>query len=167
MGDHAIALSSVQYLHDNFSQYEVIDITEREYWQYRNSLVKNINKKFDKVVLQGGGNLGNQYMYIEKNRRDVISSMDVPLFLFPQTIYFTPNEKGEKELHKSQNIYGHNSKLIMFAREKKSYDLMSASFSNNKVFLVPDIVLRYRIPEYKRTRSGILLCLRTDTGCHA
>ena len=162
LGDHAIALSSIQYLQDNFNQYEVIDITEREYWKYRNSLIENIDPKFDKVVLQGGGNLGNQYMYIEKIRRDVVSSMKAPLVLFPQTMYFTPDENGKKELHKSQSIYGHNSKLIMFAREKKSYDLMRASFSNNKVFLVPDIVLRYRIPEYKGTRSGILLCLRTD-----
>lgn len=162
LGDHAIALSSIQYLQDNFSQYEVVDITEREYWKYRNSLIKNIDKNVDKVVLQGGGNLGNQYMYIEKIRRDVISSMDVPLFLFPQTMYFTPDEKGKKERHKSQCIYGNNSKLIIFAREKKSYDLMNETFFNNKVFLVPDIVLRYRIPEYKGMRSGVLLCLRTD-----
>lgn len=162
LGDHAIALSSIQFLQDNFKQYEVIDITEQEYWKYRTSLIKNIDHQCDKIVLQGGGNLGNQYKYIEKIRRDVVSSLSVPLFLFPQTMYFTPDEKGKKELSRSKKIYGHNTKLIMYAREEMSYDLMRESFPNNKVYLVPDIVLRYRVPEYKGIRSGILLCLRTD-----
>ncbi|WP_215698772.1 glycosyltransferase [Clostridium sp. MCC353] len=162
LGDHAIALSTQQFLEEHFSNYEVIDVTEEEYWKYRDSLIKRVNTKKDLIVLQGGGNLGNQYMYIENIRRDVIKHIEAVQFLFPQTMFFTETAKGYKELEKTEKLYGQNANLTLFARERKSFEMMKRSFPNNKVYLIPDIVLRYRIPEIKNDRNGILLCLRHD-----
>lgn len=162
LGDHAIALATEQFLGDYFSRYEIIDITEQEYWKYRDSLIKRVDAEKDMIVLQGGGNLGNQYMYIEKIRRDAIKHVKAEQYLFPQTMFFTDTAAGNKELRKTEKIYGSHTNLTLFAREKTSFDMMKNAFPSNIVYLVPDIVLRYRVPEMIVDRKGILLCLRND-----
>lgn len=162
LGDHAIALATEQYLGDYLTGYEIIDITEQEYWKYRDSLIKRVDAEKDIIVLQGGGNLGNQYMYIEKIRRDVIKHVKAEQYLFPQTMFFTDTPVGNKELRKTKMIYGTHKILTLFAREKISFDMMKEAFPSNSVYLVPDIVLRYRVPKMFVDRKGILLCLRND-----
>lgn len=162
LGDHAIALSTIQFLHTHFQDYDVIDITEDEYWEYKDSLTKRIDACNDLIVLQGGGNLGNQYMYIERIRRDAIHKLKVKKVVFPQTMYFTNDFVGQRELELTKKIYAVDRDLILLAREKISYKLMKKQFNENQVFLVPDIVLRYRIQKNCQKREGILLCFRTD-----
>ena len=162
LGDHTIALATEQYLGDYLTGYEIIDITEQEYWKYRDSLIKRVDAEKDIIILQGGGNLGNQYMYIEKIRRDVIKHVKAEQYLFPQTMFFTDTPVGNKELRKTKMIYGTHKNLTLFAREKKSFDMMKEAFPSNSVYLVPDIVLRYRVPKMFVDRKGILLCLRND-----
>lgn len=163
LGDHAIALSTIQILEEQRPEYQVIDITETDYWYYRDSIHKYCNPQSDFIVLQGGGNFGNQYPYIEKIRRDAVRTINVPHILFPQTMYFIDNNDSKKELSSACFIYGKASNnVIFYAREKYSFYLMKEAFPSRPVYLLPDIVLRYRFPKYEAKREDILLCLRND-----
>lgn len=161
LGDYAILLSTKQFLQYLVPLYEIIEISEKSYWKLCDSLSKIITKE-DIVILQGGGNLGDQYKYIEKIRRDAIKRFRNKIFMFPQTIYFENTKKGYHELKKTQKIYSNNKKLVLMARERISYQIMKEEFPSLEVFLLPDIVLRYRFDKELLNREGILLCLRSD-----
>ena len=162
LGDHAIALSTIQYLAQILKEYQIIDITEDEYWKYRDSLIANTNPDKDLIVLQGGGNIGDQYPFIERIRKDIIQYIDAEKIVFPQTIYFSDSSQGNAEKKNIKDIYTSSKTLCLTAREEKSFSIMQDLFEGCKVYLIPDIVLRYRITVPECQRKNVLFCLRTD-----
>ena len=163
LGDHAITLASKRMIKKYNSVYTIHTISENNYWKLRTSLKKNI-KKEDIIVLHGGGNIGNQYMYIENIRRDVIKKFSsYRKIIFPQTVYFTNNKQGEKVYRSSGKLYKKANKLTIFAREKYSFDILKNLCGESKVKLCPDIVLSLSEENYTQgERKGIMLCLRID-----
>lgn len=162
LGDQAIVVAEYKFLKDNCPEYEIIDIDISIYYKHIKIIKRYINDS-EIIFLHGGGNFGNQYIFDENIRRNVIENFpNNKIMLFPQTMYFTNNENGKMELEKSKKIYGAHSNLILVAREEVSFKLMKENFKNNTIILTPDIVLYLDKSKKELNRSGALFCLRSD-----
>lgn len=126
-------------------------------------LRKNISSE-DILILHGGGNIGNEYLYSENIRRSVIRSFPQnPIVVFPQTVYFTDSLSGKKELKKSINTYKRHKKLCVFLRDEQSYIFARDVMKLKDIQLVPDIVTYLNGIHESMTRSNtVLLCIRSD-----
>lgn len=163
LGDHAIALAERQFISKFFPEYEIVEISVESWRKYKVNLLTK-TKAEDIFFLTGGGNMGNVYLLDEKARRFVISHFkDNKIVVFPQTISFTKDEKGAKELEKTKKIYNSHKRLLVCAREDRSYAMMSEYFTNCKVYLCPDMVLSLKLNISKKPdEKRIGLCLRKD-----
>lgn len=163
-GDQAIVYATNKYLRENFSEFEVIEIYRNDIYKYAETL-KAILGPDDFIVLIGGGNLGNLWIEEEIDRRFVIKTFkDNKIISMPQTMDFTNDEYGKRELDISREIYNSHSDLTLIAREKKSYEDMNTVFTNAKVILNPDMVLYLNntLNFSDRKRDVIMTCLRKD-----
>lgn len=117
IGDHFISVAEIQFLEENFPEYDLIEINEKsvqDFIQFRKFISKN-----DIILLHGGGNLGDEYIHHEKLRRDIITLFSKnKIIILPQTIFFSESEKGRKELEESVKIYSLHKDLTICAREK-------------------------------------------------
>lgn len=166
LGDHAITLSSVLFIKSILPWYSIEEITEDEFYDVFYVIKKTI-KQDDFIILQGGGNLGNQYIYTEHIRRLVIKTFkNMPIIIFPQTIHFSADKIGKIEEKKTKQIYSKHKNLKLFARENTSFDMMRTIFTSNQVYCVPDIVLslinRVKLGDSYLERNGVICCLRDD-----
>ncbi|MEW9080439.1 glycosyltransferase [Terrisporobacter glycolicus] len=164
LGDQAIVYASEKFLEDKYPDYKIIKINLDETELYIEK-VKEIISCDDIVFLHGGGNMGNHYIWEEQARRYVISKLDnAKIISFTQTIFFSGDYEGKKELDISKQIYNNHKDLTLLAREEKSYELMKESFYNCNVFLCPDIVfyLNNKINNKQEERKYLMTCLRKD-----
>ena len=84
--------------------------------------------------------------------------------VFPQTVYFSHDENGDRELEQSIKTY-RRSNVCVFVREENSYEFMKEKFfpdMDNRVFLVPDMVLSLHSLVKNENGAGIILCMRND-----
>lgn len=162
LGDVAITHAQRKFLQSNFPDYNLLEIPIDKTYENMKSLKKVVNKD-DIITIIGGGNFGDIYLDIEESRQFFIKQFPKnKIICFPQTIDFSQSKKGRKELKRAVNLYGKNKKLILFAREKKSFDIMKNNFKKNNVYLVPDIVLSLNEQYPKEKREYITLCFRND-----
>lgn len=160
LGDLAIAYATKKYVENNFD-IPFIEVTEREI-DYKLDEVKKYIRNDDVLLLQGGGNLGDVYFDQQRIRKKIISTfLHNKLILMPQTMYFSENAEGRKALTETAELFKKSPNLIMFAREQFSYEKMKNAFQN-KVYMVPDIVLSLPSKRYKEKRNGVGLCIRND-----
>lgn len=166
LGDSAIAISEMLFLEKcGFSKKQIKEITQTEYRTNKKYISKFIKNSY-LVCGIGGGNLGNQWYPEEIFRYSFIDALpDNHMIIFPQTIYFTPDDKGEKALEESYSHYNNHKNLTIVAREKKSYDLLNKYYSIPQKMLTPDIVLSSTMDDYEvkpTERNGVLLVFRSD-----
>lgn len=163
LGDHAIAIAEKKFIERYFHEYKYQEIAEENVHKCLNKFKNNIDKE-DIIMLHGGGNLGNQYLFTELGRRKVVETFPENIIIsFPQTIFFDDTEEGKKEIEISKKIYGSHKKMIFMAREEKSYEIMKEIFNKNKIFLTPDIVTILDVSNIeKKERKGALMILRND-----
>lgn len=163
LGDHAITIAERKYLKDNFKEYKYYEISE-ETLETCIEKVKNVIDEEDILFLHGGGNLGDEYLYVEEGRRKVIQLFpNNRIVFFPQTMYFSDTKRGKEELEKSKKIYSQHNKLLIIAREDVSYKRMKEEFKNNKIIKTPDIVTYLdKSDKTKQNRDGLLIILRND-----
>lgn len=141
IGDLAIAYFSKKFLSDIFYNKIILEYTYNDILITNNLTQKFIDSR-DIIFLHGGGNLGNLYLNEEFLRREIIKYYHKNrIIILPQSIYFTEDESGQKELEISKRIYNAHNNLTIFARDEKSYNFAKEYFYNNKIFLMPDIVL--------------------------
>ena len=165
LGDQAISYAIGLFVKDNFSDYEFVEILEKDFLRNFRFLKKNI-KKDDIIFLTGGGNMGNLYPKYESIRRKTINYFkNNKIIIFPQTIDYDNTNYGQKELKKSIEIYNSNKNLIICAREEKSYNIMKKIYNN--VYLIPDIVLyltkkNYLFSKCDDNDSVMGICFRND-----
>lgn len=160
IGDHAIAEAQLTFLSDNFPN-RVIEINQ--------SLVEKFVIKHsgcvrpeDVILLHGGGNMGNEYLFEEELRRLVISGFKKnKIIVFPQTAYYSNDSIGQQELSKTKAVIDEHPDVTLTARENISYEIMKSNFSNSKVILTPDIVL-YTSFNADNVRSYGLEVIRND-----
>ena len=166
LGDHAIVIAQMSFLTKcGYDHSRIKEITTSEYSKYSDHIKRKISKH-SLIAQLGGGNMGNQWMMEERLHEDlVIGFSKNQEIIFPQTIYFTADEKGEKFKSETIPIYNGRSNLLMVAREKTSYDIMSTLYPDTERLLIPDIVLS-TTPEVFgvaiEERKGIMLCMRSD-----
>lgn len=164
LGDVAITESQVNFLKSNFSEREVIEISISDTYTSLKSVKKHL-KKGDVVTLIGGGNISNLYEDIERQRRFIIKKLKrYPIISFPQTIYFTDTEEGNKSKWKTINTYRRHPRLYLFAREDKTFKFLNRYFDSDKNFICPDIVLSDSITGNVKSnkRKNLVFCVRKD-----
>lgn len=162
IGDQAIAYATKLFLSENYSEFDIIEIQQSQIIKYLNWLKNNINES-DIIVLQGGGNFGNLYPPYEAVRRKIVQTFsNNKIIIFPQSVYYTNDKKGNYEIKVAKKIYNKDN-IVIFAREKNSYNRLKALFPNVEVGLCPDIVfyLYGRINVEKK--NGLGICLRNDS----
>ncbi len=163
-GDIAITYAQKEYLSSILPGYEIIEIPASKFYNYILFLKRKITEE-DIITIVGGGNLGNLYEDLEEMRRTIIKKFKKNLIVsFPQTIIFSNDDKGKKSLNKTKKIYSKHKKLILLAREVKSFNRMKEVFLKNEVYLVPDIVLwlKDKVPINNCKSNKIGICIRED-----
>lgn len=166
LGDSAIVIAQKEFLKKcGIPDNRIKEVSFSEYRLFRKLLVRFVNKNF-LITQLGGGNMGNQWIEEEQLHRDILT--DFPnnrQIIFPQTVFYTSTDFGEAEKQKSVKYYNGRKNFTLFARERKSYELMKLIYPDTSVLLVPDIVLstsRDTFGVRTQTRNDILLCLRND-----
>lgn len=158
LGDHAIALAEIELLKK--AGINFIEISGK---QLSNMRWEGLLGAIDgyPILLNGGGNLGTLWYNVEDLFRKLITSTPhSQIVLFPNTVFYEDSSWGKEEFEKSKEIYNRHKKLHLYAREKKSYEIMSKSYRD--VALVPDMVLSLNKCKNDQVRRGCLLCLRGD-----
>ena len=166
LGDSAILIAQIEFLkHIGISQDNIKEVTYREYYQDRD-IIKKCIKSRDLLCGMGGGNMGNQWYKEEQFRYDVLDDFhNNPTIIFPQTIYFTAEERSVEDKTKSISYYNLRNNLTLVAREKVSYQYMKELYPHANVLLTPDIVLSTRMNTfdiYPEERKEVILCIRSD-----
>ncbi len=159
IGDAAIALGEIEFIRNYFPGYDFVELSKYDYEKWFSRIAELIGEQ-DIIFLHGGGNMGNRYIEEELLRRDVI--MNFPnnkIVVFPQTISFDVDEKGQKELGLSAEIYNRHQNLMIFTRGRQSLQTACRFFPNIKSFDTIDMALLLKA-NYKFQRAGVLLCLR-------
>ena len=137
IGDHAIVYSSTKLLKDIYKDKTILEYSYNDLLQIGDLVDKFITKD-DIIFLPGGGNMGDLYLNEEILRREIIKKYsDNKIIIFPESITYT----NEKELELSKKIYNSHNNFTIFTRDEKSYSFAKEHFYNNKIILMPDIVL--------------------------
>ena len=162
LGDNAIAIAEKKYIKDNFPEFQYYEIAE-ETLERCIDKVKDYVRENDIIFMHGGGNLGDEYLYVEEARRKVIQLFpNNTITILPQTMHFSNTKKGQEELEKSKEIYAKHKKLTIVAREKISYEEMKKQFPYNRVIQTTDMVTYLNETKKEGKREGILFILRDD-----
>jgi exopolysaccharide biosynthesis predicted pyruvyltransferase EpsI/glycosyltransferase involved in cell wall biosynthesis len=162
LGDHAVAYATREYLATNFPDYKIEEIPENNVFVQLSDIRRRIQEN-DYIVYNGGGNIGNQYPHIEAIRRAVIKAFPHnKMIIFPQTVFFTNDRQGERQLNISRKTYNAHQDLTIVARERYSYDLCKRYFNDSKILLAPDIVMNVELLSVPCRRQGAVVCLRND-----
>lgn len=162
LGDQAIVYAQYQLIHDIGGEKNIIEVTR---WEYEN-LKKKLNRvisPIDIIIIDGGGNIGTLWIEEEYKMRDIIQRFSQNfIFIFPQTAFFSNDEKGNRELQESVKIYKNHKKLIVFCRDEATYELFQKKFKGVKAFFTPDMVPYIAGAGEKMNRSGCLFIFRDD-----
>ncbi len=167
LGDSAIVLAQRAFLEKNgLAPERIHEITEEDYRAWWDRIRKWIPKSA-LIAQLGGGHMGNQWPEEERlHRKQVEAFPKNPNIIFPQTLYYLPDEQGRTEAQASVPIYNGKQKLTMAAREKKSYQTMQELYPDTRILLTPDIVLSADMEIFgakPQKRDGVRLCFRNDS----
>ena len=133
LGDQAIAIAIEKILKDRYENKLILEISHIEYDENRNLIGKLVNKN-DIIIIHGGGNFGNLYIGEEEQRRDIVERFpDNKIIVMPQSIFFTDDEIGKKEIKKSNVIYSKHKNFNIITRDMKSYEYGKKYFFNNNL----------------------------------
>lgn len=161
LGDHQIAEAIKKFCDYYFADYHFMEFTIREFPKVKLYLKKYI-KKQDLIFLTGGGNLGDAYPEAENLRQDIISTWVKNVkVVFPQTIDFSENSKASEDFKNAQRIYSKENNVILFTREKRSYQF-AQEFFYCETYLTPDIVLFCNEQKKEKREKVVLFCFRSD-----
>lgn len=161
LGDHAIAYATKEFIKNNMPEYNLVELSILDTLINIDN-IKQLITKDDIILINGGGNIGDNYKIEEYGRRIIIDKIHncKKIISMPQSMSFSNSSQGLMELNKTKSVYNNNSKLVLCARENITYELMKDAFTN-KIIFTPDIVLSLD-KENKLSREDILLCLRHD-----
>lgn len=162
LGDAAIAEAEICFAQKYFPDYQVIEFST---WEFDDNLkyIKFVINPYDMIWCSGGGNFGNRYLGEEELRRKVVQNFPQnPVFIFPQSIFFTNDDEGRKQIAISRELYENHMNITIMNRDPKSLEYAKEYFPNTKSCLFPDIVCSYKYDK-QHNRNGVLVCIR-DVG---
>lgn len=158
IGDAAITCGTYEFIRKYFSDYSLIEISTFELNDKMKYIQKLINND-DVIFLQGGGNLGDKWLYEERLRREIMESFpNNKKIILPQTIFFSESDGGI-ELNLSQKVYTSQDKLILFTRGEMSLKYAKDKFKNIPSYCNFDMALNLNY-SFNYDRNGVLCCLR-------
>ncbi|MBP3817726.1 MAG: glycosyltransferase [Butyrivibrio sp.] len=165
LGDHAIAYVTEKLLSDFSQKDNVFQLYIVDGWDTEKAIssLKKIISGDDVIVCQGGGNFGSLYDFAEVFRRKVLKAFkNNKIIIMPQTLFYTEDERGQKELSLDKKAVNSCEDIVLFARDSKSYDLMKKHFDCETAQL-HDVVSMFETSEFSgEKRNGIVVCLRSD-----
>lgn len=162
LGDHAIVYAQQCFFSDHGLGEQIIEITSSQYLKY-SLYIKQLLKDKDIIIIDGGGSMGTLWLHEEHKMQHIVKTFpNNPIFIFPQTIFYSNDENGKKEMLQSIEVYSAHSNLHICAREKESFDLMKKIYPNVDILLIPDIVLYINNIGESKSRNGVAFCFRTD-----
>ena len=114
------------------------------------------------IVLQGGGNFGDLWRFIQDERLDIVQRCsNNPILITPVTCWY----EDTALIQKDAEVFAKHSNLTICARDSASFEFLKKHFSN-RVLLVPDMAfcidgarLRRRV---RGAGEGTLFLKRTD-----
>ncbi len=167
IGDSAIVLAEMLFLKKSVGVSKPIkELSFQETKAQMDIVARCLRMANGLVCGHGGGNMGDQWFAEEAFRRKLLNSLpDKPMIVFPQTIYYTPTEKGSAEEKKSAEFYNNRPGLTLVAREVFSFRKMQELYPDTKVIMTPDIVLSCTMSDFgavPQERAGVLFCARSD-----
>lgn len=158
LGDHAIAYAETEMLKKHGIDY--YEVTGRRLYEWKHWGVLDLMNGFP-ILINGGGNLGTLWMYIEELEREIIQkNLKSTVYVLPNTIFYEDSDWGRDEFQKSKELYNQHHHLHLYARENTSYEVMRKAYRSVK--LIPDMVLSLDQQGIEQMRKGCLLCLRGD-----
>lgn len=162
IGDIAISEAQLAFLQDHFPG-TVVDIIGMRFLEYRHALERRLTRR-DVLCFQGGGNMNDLYPWFEYERCEALETFpNIRSIIMPQTIHY--RDWDSPLLRYSQKVYARCSDLHIFARERRSEELMKRTYTHADVELVPDIVLTLDPTPFIKgdpMRDGIMIILRSD-----
>ena len=165
MGDHAIAYAEMKFFEKMCEEIPELQVIEVLGWNTAPAVKQLLKekRKSDIFICQGGGNMGNLYEFGEQFRRKIMKAFPEHFILvFPQTMHFTKDIQGKRELNLSKKVYNKCKNLTLLARDQISYEKMKKEFQCNVIPMV-DVVTSINGSEYSsKNREGSILCLRSD-----
>ena len=165
MGDLAQYCCIKNWLAENYSEYNLIEMSAETITYAENAFVAFLKKYDDKeniIFFQSGyctQDLGGAHDYIHK--LVVKNVRNVPIVMLPQTIMY----KNKNREIQARKVYEQNSHVMLMCRDKVSYQMAQSIFSKNRLELYPDIVtslIGTMEVAPKENRKGILICCRND-----
>lgn len=163
LGDYAITKAQIDFLKKIYTESNFILVGASKPMSDYKKIKSNI-KKEDIITLVGGGNLGDLYPEFEEKRQYIVKLFKNNYIIsFPQTVDYSQSPIGQVLLKRAQKIYNQHNKLVLCAREKKSFDLLKGYFQNPELLLVPDIVLSLNVDiNNEKFQNTIVTCFRDD-----
>lgn len=166
LGDSAIVIAQKAFLRRcGIEDERIVEVSFPDQLRYR-KVIKGAARSFRLITQLGGGNMGSQWLEEELLHRRITQDFPRhPMIIFPQTIYYTPDEEGQKERRASIPIYNGHKKLTMVARERRSFQIMKELYPDTNLLLIPDIVLSADMDTFgvhPQPRQGVLMCMRSD-----
>lgn len=159
IGDHAIAVAEKELL--SSMGISVLDFPWAN--KYYHILAKLTPE--DKVILlHGGGYIGDLWLNEEKKLEKILQAFKRHrIIIMPQTVHFDLETGAGREFFEGvKRKFSAHPSLTVFLRERISYEFMKKYMPEVHVELAPDIVMMLQQPDVKRSRSGVLVCLRND-----
>lgn len=162
LGDQAILVAELEFLHKNFPEYKIFEIPT-ELVKSRIRSIKKIINSTDLIMIHGGGNLGDRFLNEEMAHQLVIKYFrKFPIIFFPQSATFENNKDMIYTNPTSSSIYQKHNRLTIVARESRSLSGFENIFPSNEVIYVPDIVLSLKVCNQKLRREGLMIIMRND-----
>ncbi|WP_175476655.1 polysaccharide pyruvyl transferase family protein [Syntrophus gentianae] len=162
LGDHAIVYSQERFFTDRGLGKNIVEIPSPKYQIYASEIKKYITDK-DLIVIDGGGSMGTLWLNEEHKMQHIVKNFPYnPIFIFPQTVFYSDDVQGKTESQQAAEVYSAHRNLHICAREKASYLMMKKLYPTVDILLVPDMALYLNHINYKQPRKGAILCLRTD-----
>lgn len=165
LGDQAIAIAGRKIIEKKHKNKLVLEFSFAEY-KGNEYLLKKLIRKSDYIYIHGGGNFGNLYPREENQRRSIIKNFtENKIISMPQSLYYTDDENGKKELKITKKILNNHKDLTIIARDEKSFNFGKKEFELNKIVMAPDSVLfleDYYLKEMDNNRDGVIFTLRQD-----
>lgn len=161
LGDQAILLGEEKFICDNLKGFKLIEV-ESSITKKFNKILKNLIKN-SLIFIHGGGFLGSLWLNEEEMFRTTLKTFpNNTIIVFPQTIFFSKDEEGQRILKESKEIYQAHKSLYICCREEYSYNFMAEEFKACNILLVPDMVLYLDKIEERQKRENVLFCIRKD-----
>ena len=113
-------------------------------------------RESDVILLQGGGNFGDLYVYPQDYRMQVVRKYpNNKTIILPQTVWF----ENESNMQECAKMLANHANLTICARDKVSYDILKRNFKNS-ILLVPDMAFCIDMSKWKTcpaTKSTLFL----------